>query len=165
MTTTNPSQVREVMSDNVVPCHPEGTLADVIQVMEEHDCGIVPITDARTGKPLGVVTDRDACFAARRKDDPVSEIPVADAMTDGLVTARLDEGIDAAHAKMREHRVRRIPVVDDAGKLAGLISLGDLCRSAATARGEHAMLEQKAEVANTSSAICEPTEGAAGDSR
>lgn len=156
MTTTNASRVREVMSEDIAPCHPEGTLADVIQVMEEHDCGIVPITDARTGKPLGVVTDRDACLVARQKDEPVSEIPIADAMTEGLVVANVDERIEAAHTKMRENRVRRIPVVDDAGKLAGLISLGDLSRSAVAARGEHAMLDQKVEVADTLGAICHP---------
>src|SRR5689334_14027848 len=73
-------------------------------------------------RPVGIVTDRDIALrvVAAGRD---AQTPVHEVMSGGLVTARLHERLDTAATRMRQHGVRRLPILDEAGRLVGMVSL------------------------------------------
>lgn len=117
-------QVQEVMTPSPCACGPGANLSEAIQMMWEGDFGILPVVDD-VGHVLGIVTDRDIAIAAGTRNVPASQIPVSDVMTREVQVCHPHNGIPAALALMRERRVRRLPVVDDADRLCGLLSLND----------------------------------------
>lgn len=125
--------VADKMTGDVVTCAPQERLSTVARRMWERDCGSVPVVDD-AHRPLGVITDRDLCMAALMGGRALHEIAVGEALpTRDVLSCRATDELDAAHARMRESQVRRLPVVDDAGSLVGLLSLGDLVRPEGTA--------------------------------
>lgn len=98
------------------------TLADAHRLMRENKIGGIPVIDTE-GKLIGILTNRDIRFQTKLSQ-PVTEI-----MTKGkLITAR--EGIDlqAAEAVLQEHRIEKLPIVDDSNKLVGLITYKDILK-------------------------------------
>jgi signal-transduction protein with cAMP-binding, CBS, and nucleotidyltransferase domain len=77
---------------------------------------------------LGVITDRDICLALAQSDRRPSEVFVAEAMSRGALICRGEDGVREALSTMRARRVRRLPVVDAAGKLCGILSINDVIR-------------------------------------
>jgi CBS domain-containing protein len=77
------------------------------------------------GRPIGIVTDRDLALRVLAANRP-SHTPVREVMSGDLAVARLHDSIDLAVFAMRQHGVRRLPIVDDAGTLVGLVALDDL---------------------------------------
>ena len=120
--------VSELMTVQTRTCRIDDTLAQVAQIMSEHDCGCVPLVDD-AGKVTGIVTDRDVCLAAYNRDEPLSKIPASYAAARDVVTVRADDTVERAEALMRQHEVRRLPVVDDQGRPIGLLSIDDLVHS------------------------------------
>lgn len=97
--------------------------------MWEHDCGALPVVDG-TGRAIALVTDRDVLMAAYTQGKPLTEVPVSVAASHDLVVLRPDDTIAAAEWAMGMRQIRRIPVVDHAGRPVGIVSLGDLARRA-----------------------------------
>ena len=93
------------------------------------DCGCVVVVDD-LGHPLGMVTDRDICMAALRTERALTRIAVADAMTERPFACRPDDTVDAAENLMALHQVRRLPVLDDQGRVCGILALDDIARHA-----------------------------------
>jgi CBS domain-containing protein len=118
-------KVRDLMTGDVATCRPDDPMSAAARIMWERDCGIVPVVDA-DGRPVGVVTDRDLCMASFTRSEALSRMPVRAAMAKEVFQCREDDDESAIHDAMREHRVRRIAVVDDAGRLRGIVSLNDL---------------------------------------
>src|SRR4029077_16150960 len=115
------SRVRDLMSREVITCTPDMELARVGWLMWEGDCGSLPVV--REGKIAGMITDRDLCMAAAMKPRPCTEIRVAEAMSAGDVAlVREDGSLEDALARMAERRVRRLPVLNAAGDLVGILS-------------------------------------------
>jgi CBS domain-containing protein len=79
---------------------------------------------------VSIITDRDICMAAYLQGRPLSEIPAASAMSRRLVTIRETATVSVAEAAMRRHGVRRLLVVDAAGRLVGLLSIDDILKRA-----------------------------------
>lgn len=102
-------------------------------MMWEQDIGVVAVVDGNR-RAIAMLTDRDACMAALLTGRALSQIPVSKAMSQGLYSVRRDQPIDAAELVMRQHQVRRIPVVDDDGRIVGLLSQNDLINEAARER-------------------------------
>jgi len=123
-------KVSELMAKVVRTCRPDDTLSGVARDMWDGDCGCVPVIDAE-GRPIAMVTDRDICMAAFLTGEPLHRIPVKSASSQVIHTVRDNESIETASGLMREHRVRRLPVVDDGGRLVGVLSTADLVRRAA----------------------------------
>lgn len=119
-------RVRDVMTRNVTACSPESTLAGVASRMWLGECGAVPVVDDAR-HVLGIVTDRDICFAVAGSDRPAAEIKAKEllARPRALRTCRPDEDVEDALAHMREGRVRRLPVVDAESRLVGMLSMTD----------------------------------------
>jgi CBS domain-containing protein len=124
--------VRQLMKTSIRTCHADDTLATAAQAMWEHDCGCLPVVDAAGGASVvGMITDRDICMCALLQGKVLSQLRVSDAMATDVVTCRPTDTLVAAEVLMREARIRRLPVVDDHGVLAGMLTLADLAREAA----------------------------------
>ena len=101
------------------------TLSEIAAMMWDAHCGIVPIVDD-SGRVLEVVTDRDICMAVAMRDVPASTIRARDLMTRPVIACRPDDDVRHALELMKQHHVRRLPVVGDAGALHGILSIDDI---------------------------------------
>ena len=120
--------VRDVMSSPAHTCAANDSVAAAAAMMDSLGCGCLPVVD-EFGRPVGVLTDRDVCVAVARKPRFPSSILVREAMTTDPFTCPLSAEIGQALQIMSSCRVRRLPVVDGKGKLAGIISLTDVLES------------------------------------
>jgi CBS domain-containing protein len=120
-------RIQEVMSNAIATCRPNESLNRAAQIMWEHDCGSVPVVDEEL-RVVGMITDRDVCMAAYTQGRALSEIPVASACAQVVVSCRLSDTIHTVENLMRAAQIRRLPVIDEHGKLCGVVSLADLAR-------------------------------------
>ncbi len=112
------------MITDPVTLSPTATLADAEQLMNRYHFSGVPITDS-DGTLVGILTNRDIRFC---KQSDYSR-PVTEFMTStGLVTATEGTSLDDARAILQEHRIEKLPLVDSAGKLRGLITVKDIMK-------------------------------------
>ena len=103
--------------------------------MEALEVGPLPVCDGE--RLVGVVTDRDLAVRAVANGRDPNRTAVVEAMTPELVYALEEQGIDDAVELMREHEIRRLPIVDDRRRLVGIVALADLAtRSGATMASE-----------------------------
>lgn len=124
--------VETIMTREVKTCRPSDTLDTPTRIMWENDCGCVPVVgDDR--RVLGVITDRDICMAAWTQGGCLREMRVSGVFSKQPHTCDAHATLASAEQIMRDHQVRRLPVVDDKGRLVGLLSLNDIARSAADA--------------------------------
>ncbi|GGT22650.1 CBS domain-containing protein [Streptomyces chromofuscus] len=115
--------VRDIMTGDPVTVEPQTSVTAVARIMRDQDLGAVLVTD---GDHLrGLVTDRDLVVRSIADGGDPDEITVAAACSDDLVTVGPDEELTHAVELMREHAVRRVPVVQDDHPV-GIVSLGDL---------------------------------------
>ena len=122
-------KVEEVWTRAVKSCTPETSVAEAADLMWEGDCGSLPVVD-ESGKVLGVVTDRDLCMALALTGQPAPDLPLRVVVRPVLHTCRPTDGVRDALRLMRIHKVRRLPVVDGAGILQGMVSFTDLALAA-----------------------------------
>ena len=105
---------------NPITLAPDATLREANALMMRFKISGVPIVD-REGRLVGIITNRDLQFE-RNLDRPLH-----DAMTkDGLVTAPVGTTLDEAERILGQHRIEKLPVVDESGKLRGLITVKDI---------------------------------------
>lgn len=114
---------RDIMTAEVKTASGSMPIKDVAAMMRDGDMGCIPVVDG--GKLVGVVTDRDIVVRAIA-DGHGPETPVGEAMTTEIFAVRPDDFVFEAIRLMGEKQVRRIPVVDVAGSLAGIISMADI---------------------------------------
>jgi IMP dehydrogenase len=103
-----------------LPAH--ATLAEAERLMSHYHISGVPITD-EGGVLVGILTNRDVRFT-EEYDRPVSEFMTADR----LVTAPLGTTLEEAKAILQKHRIEKLPMVDEAGRLKGLITVKDILK-------------------------------------
>ncbi|MEV5427843.1 CBS domain-containing protein [Streptomyces sp. NPDC052701] len=116
--------IRDIMTSAPVTVEPQTSVAQVARIMRDEDLGAVLVTD---GDELrGLVTDRDLVVRSICEGGDPEQTTVAGACSEDLVTVTADEDLDQAIRLMREHSVRRIPVVDEERHPVGIVSLGDL---------------------------------------
>jgi CBS domain-containing protein len=114
--------VREVMTPGVVAVSPDASLVEAAQLMRAQDIGDVLVADHEL---IGVLTDRDiALRAVADGADPLT-VSAQAVCTPHPVVIGPDDAVSSAIELMREHAVRRLPVVED-GRPVGMVSLGDL---------------------------------------
>lgn len=150
--------VEAIMTRPVIVCRPEDTLEVAAKQMWDQDCGAVAVVD-ENGHLVGMITDRDVCMAAYTSGRRLSDIAVRNTMSADIEVCRVSDLLDAVQAKMRVRRVRRIPVVDGAGRPVGIVSLNDLARLAVIAGSTKS--QDVSALAHTLAAICEPRREAA----
>jgi CBS domain-containing protein len=154
----------ELMTKEVRTCGPRDTLDVAAGAMWEGDLGCIPVVDAAR-RVVGMVTDRDLCMAAYTQGKALHAIPVNSAMAREAVCCRTDDDLSAALVLMQRHRLRRLPVVDAGGRLAGILSLNDLARQAARERTQKTRAVAMDEIASTLASICEPRKSATSEKR
>src|SRR4029079_15196849 len=96
-------------------------------LMWSSDCGCIPVVSASDGRQIvGIITDRDVCVAALFKSKMLRDICVEDAMAKKVLVCRASDKIEDAQRQMEEEQIRRLPVVDNNGKLMGIVSMADI---------------------------------------
>ena len=119
-------KVSDAMTSQVSVARPTDTIRQVAQTMAKVESGVVPVVD--DGKVVGVVTDRDIVLrvvAEGRSFDSA----VSDVMSDGeVLSVKEDDILADATAKMANNQVRRLVVLNNAGNLSGILSLGDVAK-------------------------------------
>lgn len=122
-------KVKGLMTRNVDIARPEEPVREIGRRMAKGDFGFMPVVDG--GRLIGAITDRDLTIRvlAAGKD---CAMPVGEVLTREVSFVRPDEDVDDTLAKMGREQIRRLPVVDDAGELIGVVSMGDLTSDART---------------------------------
>lgn len=116
---------REIMSTNIRSVGRDTPLSEVARILSEADVGILPVVEGDSRKLVGLVTDRDIVVRAVAQGLSV-ETPVERIMTTELHTAKPDDFAFEAVRTMGERKVRRVPIVDEAGTLRGIVSIADI---------------------------------------
>jgi CBS domain-containing protein len=117
----------DVMTPNPTCCAAGDSVISAAEIMKIEDVGAVPVVDDQVSKKLiGIITDRDIVLQVVAEKKDVASTRVEDVMSRNLVTCRGDEDVVNAMDRMGQHQVRRIPVVDPKGKIAGIISQADV---------------------------------------
>lgn len=118
-------KVKEIMTKNVGFCQPEDKSTKAAEIMQQHDCGIVPVIDADE-KVVGMITDRDICLALANETTKVSQLKVKKLMTTNIVACSVNDKIEDALRKMRKNQLKRLPVTGKNGELVGILSVTDV---------------------------------------
>src|SRR5690606_30888410 len=121
---TNPGEAtmytRDAMITDVQCCQEQDTLQHAASLMWQHDCGSIPVLD-RDNRPIGMLTDRDIAMAAMLNNCSLSDLTAKQVMgRHPIITCRTSSSLERCLALMEEHEIRRIPVVDEEGRLAGI---------------------------------------------
>lgn len=115
--------VTDVMTRNVRTLTPSDTVASAAKAMGELNVGVIPVCEG--DKLLGVVTDRDIVVRAVAQGLD-GNTPLAKVMSTDIRTARESDDLDTVLADMASSQIRRLPVLDGAERLVGIISIGDI---------------------------------------
>ncbi|HPF03157.1 MAG TPA: IMP dehydrogenase [Bacteroidales bacterium] len=122
------AQVRKVKrAENVMIFDPitiglDGTVAEAIALMSEYGIGGIPVVDG-SGILKGIVTNRDLRFENNRKKK------ITEVMTTSLITTNHQTTLEAASRILQKHRIEKLPMIDEKGKLIGLITYKDITKT------------------------------------
>jgi CBS domain-containing protein len=121
-------KARDIMTESPAVCTPETSARDAARLMQDNDCGSLPVVESRDSmKLIGIVTDRDlALRILGRGQDP--NTPIREAMTRNVSSVKVDDDLDAIEHVMSSQQVRRVPVVDDRDRVVGIVAQADLAR-------------------------------------
>lgn len=118
-------KVQDLMTRDPACCSPQTSLQDVAQRMAESDCGEIPVLD-ESGRPIGVVTDRDICLRAVAQGRDAAQCTAGEIMSTPVYTVSPQDDLLECCRTMEEHQVRRVPVVDAQGICCGIVSQADV---------------------------------------
>ena len=121
--TTARRRCREIMTSDVRTATRDMSLQDAARLMRDGDMGSVPVVE--DGKLVGIVTDRDIVVRSIAEGGDSSS-PVSEAMTTEIFSVKPDDFVFEAIRLMGYKQVRRLPVVDADGRLAGIIAIADV---------------------------------------
>ncbi|MEW2256861.1 CBS domain-containing protein [Streptomyces sp. NPDC047869] len=127
--------VRDIMTSRLVTVKPQASVTAVAKKMRDEDIGAVLIIE--DDELRGLVSDRDLVVRALAEGGDQEQRTVASACSDDVITVTPDEDLDHAVELMREHSIRRLPVMEQ-GHPVGIVSLGDVAieRDAESALGD-----------------------------
>ena len=128
-------KAREIMSEEPACCTPDDTIERAARLMEEYDCGCIPIVKSKSdGSVVGVITDRDIAVRAighgHNGDTAVREV-----MTATPVCCSAEADLRDIEDVMSDRQIRRVVVVDESGNCVGMVAQADLARAAEEERG------------------------------
>ena len=117
------------MTTHVTSVHPATSVERAARLMEESDCGALPVI-GDNGVPVGMITDRDIALRIVARGRDARYAIVADCMTERVFACYANEPVAECMRQMARHRVRRMPIVDDHQRLVGIVAQADLARYA-----------------------------------
>jgi CBS domain-containing protein len=119
------------MTESPACCTPETGVQSVAQLMVDNDCGCIPVVESEeTGKPVGVITDRDIVTRAVAEGRNPLDLTAADVMTKNVITVTPGTSIEECCDLMEQQQIRRITVVDDSGSCCGIVAQADIANHA-----------------------------------
>ena len=121
-------QVKDVAGSSgrtVVTVEPSETIADVVDLLNEHSIGAIVVSEDDKNI-LGIISERDVVRHISREQEGTLRLRVEDLMTENVMTCQLDDDLEATMRIMTNGRFRHMPVVDSNNELSSIVSLGDL---------------------------------------
>jgi CBS domain-containing protein len=127
-------RVSESMTRHVIIASPKQTICEAASLMAKCDAGALPVGEG--DRLVGVITDRDIAIRAVARSLP-PDTPVREVMSREVLYCYEDEDIEEVARNMGDQQIRRLPVLNRAKRLVGIVSLGDLaCNAAAVTAGQ-----------------------------
>ena len=121
------TQLKDFATSVVAVVEPETTALVVAQLMRRHHIGALVVVEAgEESKPVGIVTDRDLVLELMAESLDPAVFTAGDIMTVDLVVASPDMDAMDAIELMKTHRLRRLVMVDEAGRLVGIVTMEDV---------------------------------------
>jgi len=118
--------IREIMTSNPSTVEADKTVVDAARIMKQEDAGVVPVTE--NGRLTGMVTDRDIAIRVVAEGKDPQSTSVREVASKDLVTVDPEQDLDEALRLMAKHQVRRLPVVEEDGRLVGVVAQADVAR-------------------------------------
>ena len=131
--------VREVMTENPCAIDADKSVSYAAKMLRDEDVGLAPIVEGK--KLVGTLTDRDIAIKVVEEGKDPESTKARDIATTRLVTVDPDQSLDEAMRLKSKHQVRRLPVVEEDGKLAGVVAQADVAKHA-SAEDAGEMVEQ-----------------------
>ncbi len=120
--------ISECCNIGVVCCEGDATMPEVAALMRKHHVGdVIVVNNTEAGRvPVGIVTDRDIVIETLALDLDTTVFTAGDIMNMPLITVRETDGLIETLRTMREHKIRRMPVVNEDGTLYGIVTADDI---------------------------------------
>jgi len=142
-----PEKCRDIMTKDPAFCQANDTVAIAAKLMEKHNIGVLPVVaNLHTVKLAGILTDRDLAMKMIADERDPHKTLVREVMSHPVVTCSPDDDYHVALDLMEKHQVKRIPAVDNSGRVVGMISQADIALRVA----------DRAEIAELVTSIAEP---------
>jgi CBS domain-containing protein len=124
--------IRDAMTPNPRTIAKDATVVEAARIMRDEDTGIVPIIDG--DQIVGTITDRDIAIRVVAEGKDTQSTKAIDMASKDLVTVDPQQDLDEALRLMARHQVRRLPVVEEDGRLVGIVAQADIARHADDAK-------------------------------
>ena len=111
---------------NVITIGPGLSVKEAIALLVKHNIGALVVVD-EAGRPIGMFSERDVIHEAARSEQVFSRT-VGEVMTKGVITALPSDDVKSVEQTMTNRRIRHLPIMDQ-GKLAGIVSIGDVVKA------------------------------------
>ena len=118
--------IRDVMTSNPCTIDAQKTVAYAAKMMQEEDVGLAPIVEG--DRLVGMLTDRDIAVRVAAQGRDPEQVKVLEVASKKLVTIDPQQDLDDALRIMAQHQVRRLPVVEEDGRLIGVVAQADIAR-------------------------------------
>jgi CBS domain-containing protein len=119
-------QIRELMTANPRAIEADKPVAEAAQMMRDEDVGLAPIVEG--DRLVGTLTDRDIAIRVVAEGRDPESTTVREVASTELVTIDPEQSLDEALRLMAQHQVRRLPVVEEDGRLVGVLAQADVAR-------------------------------------
>jgi len=120
--------IREVMTTSPRTIEADKPVADAAKLMRDEDVGLAPFVEG--DRLVGTLTDRDIAIRVVAEGKDPASTPVQEVASTDVVTVNPEQDLDEALRLMAQHQVRRIPVVEQEGRLVGVVAQADVARLA-----------------------------------
>ncbi len=121
-------KVKRAMHKGAVWVSPNTSLFEVAKMMQQHDIGALPVGE--NDRLAGMVTDRDIVCRGIATGGDLSKLTARDVMTKGITYCKEEQELEEALELMEKNKIRRLPVINDAKRMTGILSLGDISHAA-----------------------------------
>jgi CBS domain-containing protein len=120
--------IRDLMTLNPRSVESGSTVTEAARLMRDEDAGIIPVVEGE--RLVGAVTDRDIAVRVVAEGQSPESVTVGEIATRDLITIDPQQDLDEALRLMARHQVRRLPVVEEDGKLIGIVAQADVAKHA-----------------------------------
>lgn len=120
--------IKNIMNKEVFSVSENVKVQEAAKIMTEKNVGSITVTDSKTNKLYGIITDRDIITRCLGKNLDPGKTSVGDIMTTNIIYVNPRNSVTESARIMAKNKIRRLPVCEH-GKIVGIISLGDISRS------------------------------------